>query len=146
MGECCASRGWAALTRVAWGVGVSVLLLEGCQFTQYTQTQETPEFIISVTVDPFPSPPGTELDVYATLRHDRQGVSNCRVRFSSRAAGADTSAQDGTQWVEAPEQGRAGVYRARAVLFKASGNWELHTGVRCLGRERIVVFNYVPSR
>lgn len=142
MGECCASRRLATLTCTKWGIGALVLLLAACQFTQYTQTQETPEFVISVTVDPFPSPAGTELEVYATLRHERQGVSGCRVRFSSRLAGAPASAPEDAQWVEAPEQGRSGVYRVRTVLFKRRGDWELHTGVRCLGRERFVVFNY----
>lgn len=122
-------------------LGITIVLV-GCQFTQYTQTQQTPEFVVSVTLDPFPSGAGTELDVYATLRQDRQGVSRCRVRFSSRPVGAEPSTPENVAWVDAPEQGRSGVYRTRAVMFKTNGDWEIHTGMRCLGRERFVVFNY----
>lgn len=97
---------------------------------------------MSVTLDPFPSAAGTELDVYATLRQDRQGVSRCRVRFSSRPITAEPSSPEDLAWVDAPEQGRSGVYRIRAVMFKTNGDWEIHTGVRCLGREHFLVFNY----
>lgn len=137
----CAPRASAVVMAAASGFG-STLLLTACEITQYTQTQQTPEFVVSVTVDPYPSPAGTELDVYATLRQDREGVSGCRVRFAARPAGAEPIVPDETAWVEASEQGRSGVYRTRTVLFKTQGAWELHTGVRCLGRERFVTFNY----
>lgn len=146
MGVCSVPCRAAALTNLLLSVGALTLLLAACQFTQYTQTQETPEFVISVTLDPFPAPPGTDLEVYATLRHERQGVSGCRVRFSPRAAGAAVIAPEDGQWIEAPEQGRSGVYRVRTALFKSGGDWELHVGVRCLGRERFVVFNYTVEK
>lgn len=139
-----AARASAVVMTAVVGFG-SALLLSACEFTQYTQTQQTPEFVVSATLDPYPSPPGTDLDVYATLRQDREGVSGCRVRFAARPVGAEPLAPDDGSWVEAPEQGRSGVYRTRAVLFKTAGAWELHTGVRCLGRERFVTFHYDVS-
>lgn len=125
-----------------WAVVAVVVLLYGCELGQYTQTQETPEFVVSLTLDPYPSPAGTQVKAYATLRENRQGVTGCRVRLQSREAGPEGAAPDEAAWLEAAEQGRIGIYTHQAVFFRNGGDWELLAGVRCRGREHVLVFHY----
>lgn len=117
-------------------------IFSGCDLVQHTQTKETPEFIISVTVSQHPLVVGEKTDVYATLRRGRGAVSGCRVRIDSAAEGnVDASAPTDT-WQELTEQGNSGVYRGVLSVLPPAGAWETEFAVKCLGREQRVAFSF----
>lgn len=114
----------------------------GCDLVQHTQTKETPEFIISVTVSQHPVVAGEKTDVYATLRRDRAAVSGCRVRVDSAAEhNVDPSAATDT-WSELAEQGSSGVYRGVLSVLAPAGVWATEFAVKCLGREQRIAFSF----
>lgn len=118
------------------------VILAGCDLVQHTQTKETPEFIISVTVSQHPLVVGEKTDVYATLRRGRGAVSGCRVRIDSAAEGTvDASAATDT-WQELTEQGSSGVYRGVLSVLPPAGAWETEFAVKCLGREQRIAFSF----
>lgn len=116
------------------------LLFCGCDVVLYTQTKETPQFIISATVDPHPVRVGSKAKLYVTLRRDRRGVTGCRVRVQPVADGQVVKS-DG-DWAELPEQGTSGIYSLRKELFSAAGAWDVRFAVKCLGPEEIVTMGF----
>lgn len=119
---------------------VSLFLVCGCDVVLYTQTKETPQFIISVTVDPHPVHVGSKAKLYVTLRRDRGGVTGCRVRIQPVAQGQIVKPEG--EWTELPEQGTSGIYSLRKELFSTAGSWDIHFAVRCLGPEEIVTMGF----
>jgi hypothetical protein len=130
----------AAAASRKWGVLLlTVGFVAGCDLVnQYTQTQETPEYALSLTVDPTPLVANQAMNLYATLRKDRRGVTGCRVRFAPVRAGA--AAPGDNAWGMLEEQSASGVYRTRALRFGEAGDWDVHVAIRCSGAERTLVF------
>lgn len=118
----------------------SLLAVCGCDVVLHTQTKETPQFVISVTIDPHPVRVGSKAKLYVTLRRDRSGVTGCRVRMQPAAPGQIAMPQG--EWTELPEQGTSGIYSLRKDLFSAAGSWEIHFAVKCLGPEEMVTMGF----
>jgi len=123
-------------------IGSLLLLgsLAACDIGQFTQTQETKEFVISITNDPHPIKVGESVKVYATLRRDRRGVSGCKIQFrQSILEGKD---EVDYVWIDMPEGGVSGIYQGRSEPFPVKGDWILEFRVNCTGMERILRFPY----
>lgn len=126
---------WSGIGIVLLGLSLSM----GCELGQFTQTKETPEFVISVTNDPAHLQVGKSAKFYVTLRHQRNGVSGCKVRF------LPDSPQDGVAtagWIDMVERNRNGVYSAHTAGFDHAGSREMTFSVDCTGIERVVQFAY----
>ena len=119
---------------------VSLLAVYGGDVVMHTQTKETPQFVISVTVDPHPVRIGSKAKLYVTLRRDRSGVTGCRVRMQPTAQGQVAMPQG--EWTELPEQGTSGIYSLRKDLFSAAGSWDIHFAVKCLGPEETITMGF----
>ncbi len=123
---------------------VSILalgILSACDLGQFTQSEETPEFVISVTNDPHPLTVASDAKIYATLRKDRRGVSGCRVRFRQyMPSGGHGDKKE--VWTEMQEGGSSGIYQAQSQVFSVGGEWELEFTVNCSGKDRVIVFPY----
>lgn len=120
-------------------VFLGLVLSAGCEMGQFTQTKETPEFVISVTNDPAHLLVGQSAKFYVTLRHQRNGVSGCKVRF------LPDSLQEGVTpagWIDMVERNRNGVYSAQSGGFDHAGSREMTFSVDCTGIERVVQFAY----
>ena len=118
----------------------SLFIVCGCDVVLHTQTKETPQFVISVTVDPHPVRIGSKAKLYVTLRRDRSGVTGCRVRMQPAAQGQIVMSQG--EWTELPEQGTSGIYSLRKDLFSAAGSWDIHFAVKCLGPEEMITMGF----
>lgn len=118
----------------------SLLMVCGCDVVLHTQTKETPQFVISVTVDPHPVRVGSKAKLYVTLRRDRRGVTGCRVRMQPVEQGQIV--RPGGEWTELPEQGTSGIYSVRKDLFSAPGFWDIHFEVKCLGPEEVITMGF----
>lgn len=133
--------------RVVLTATIGMLAAVACDIGQFTQTKETPEFVISVTNDPAHLQVGQAAKFYVTLRHDRQGVSQCKVRFRPKPRAETPNSDPGTEdWVEMVERSRNGVYAAHSRNFDHIGQWELEFSVNCSGIERIIQFAYDVER
>lgn len=122
------------------GTGFLLLALNaGCELDQYTQTKETPEFIISVTHNPAHLRVGHSAKFYVTLRHERDGVSGCKVRFHPAPPSAGSTTEG---WIDMVERNRNGVYSAQLKGIEQAGLREMSFSVDCSGIERVVQFAY----
>ena len=119
---------------------LALVTLSGCDIGQHTQTQEFPQFIISVTNSPHPVHVGEPVELFVTLRKERAGVTGCKVTVSQQAelVTADGSATLGP--IEMAEGGRSGIYNAKKLTFAQAGRWQLQFGVNCSGKEKQVNF------
>ena len=96
-----------------------------------------------MTNDPAHLQVGQAAKFYVTLRHDRQGVSQCKVRFRPKpSAPIQNSGPEAQDWVEMVERSRNGVYAAHSRNFEQTGPWEIEFSVNCSGIERIIQFAY----
>lgn len=133
--------------RVVLTVTVGTFAVVACDIGQFTQTKETPEFVISVTNDPAHLQVGHAAKFYVTLRHERQGVSQCKVRFRPKPrTEIQNASQQPEDWVEMVERSRNGVYAAYSRNFEQTGQWEIEFSVNCSGVERIIQFAYDVER
>ncbi len=114
--------------------------LFACDLGQFTQTQETPEYFISITNDPHPLVVGETAKIYATLRKERRGISACDIKFQqyNKNSPRDTLAE----WRRMEERSPAGVYHGRTAVFDGVGAWVLEFKVKCRRGEKIFEFPY----
>ncbi|TPW09662.1 MAG: hypothetical protein FD130_2448 [Halothiobacillaceae bacterium] len=115
-----------------WGV------LAGCEVGQFTQTQETPDYTLSLTYDPHPLKAGSVAKIYVTLRKNRTGVGGCRVSYQHYLlAEADKPRHKA---IAMPEGGSSGIYQVKSEPFDRAGDGELAIMVNCAGREKAFTF------
>ena len=126
---------WKQIGFVFLGFSLSA----GCEMGQFTQTKETPEFVISVTNDPAHLQVGQSAKFYVTLRHERNGVSGCKVRFLPNPPQVGVIP---TGWIDMVERNRNGVYSAHSGGFDQAGSREMTFSVDCTGIERVLQFAY----
>lgn len=120
-------------------VGFVAVALSACDLNQFTQTQEIPEFIASLTNQPHPIIAGEPVKIFLTLRKDRGGVSGCRARLAPMLRGIRGEAKP--VWVDLTEQNGAGVYTVKENLLPTAGAWTLALRINCSGIERELAFD-----
>lgn len=119
-------------------VGFAAVTLLACDLNQFTQTQEIPEFIASLTHQPHPIVAGEPVKIFLTLRKDRSGVTGCRARLGPKSHG--NRGESKPVWVDLTEQNGAGVYTVRENLLPTVGGWTLALRINCSGIERELAF------